>query len=206
MRFILIPCSGRKRQGGTKSYDTANGLASCLSDSLQQKIFDSRSELAEMLGLEPGPDLGKPDSHKIEYRPAYERYDGNLYRKADLNRQDVDETGNSRILIISALYGVALAREPIRNYNLSMSDRLINGTIVSTWWKRRKLGEVMTEVFRYLGATEIHDLLSTKYRSALMPWLACQDHVSYVPYGYSGLGTGSDYHRGSDLQKILRKN
>lgn len=203
MRVVLIHCSGRKRERGARSATAAAHVKPLLTPPAWQSLVAARCDLASQLGLPLGPDLDDAHGGEIELRPAYDRYDGNLYRKAYLDHARVSNP-TSRVLIVSALYGVIDARDDIRNYNLAMTDTLANRTKVSRFWRERGLPRLLADAARALGAVEVHDFLSTAYRDAarglqqLLP-----DGCSYVPHHYPGLGTGSDYHRGADVNSFF---
>ncbi len=130
---------------------------------------------------------------------AYQRYDGNLYRRAQLKK--ADELG--RVFIVSALYGLLTAQERIRCYDLAMSDRLPNGRKVFDWWRDRNLGALVQEVIGNLGATTVHDLLSQNYRRALSSWPPSPVQTIYDCHNYPGRGSGSNFDRGDDLRLLL---
>jgi hypothetical protein len=166
-------------------------------------LCDARNALAGLLGLEPGPDLGNAASSTQHLLPAWQRYDGNLYRKAQLAECDVHRP-DVMIFIVSALFGVISARDTIRHYNVAMTDRLPDGRKVNRFWRAHGLTSIIEDLFRSIGAREVHDCLSGSYREALealghkLP-LGCK----YISRSYPGLGTGSDYHRGTDVRNFL---
>lgn len=108
MRVILIPCSGRKHSGGTS--DAVSHIQPLLGTQYRDKLCRARGTLAESLGLEPGPDLGNAKAGTAPLKPAWQRYDGNLYRAAQLTQRDVQNPGTV-VLIVSALFGVVDARD-----------------------------------------------------------------------------------------------
>ena len=196
---ILIPCSGRKRTNGNETYDPSVSASRLLSPTSGQALLRARADLSQLLHLPPGLDLGANARASVIYMDAYQRYDGNLYRRAQLTESD--ELG--RVLIVSALYGLLTARERIRCYDLAMCDRLPNGRKVFDWWRDRKLGVFVHEVIGNLGATTLHDLLSQKYRRALSPWPPSLVQAICDCHNYPGRGSGSNFDRGDDLRHLL---
>jgi cytoplasmic iron level regulating protein YaaA (DUF328/UPF0246 family) len=160
-------------------------------------------ELAALLALPVGPDFGMSYSALVEYLPALERYSGNLYQAANIRIDDVRLFHEKQPIIISALYGVVLPQELIRDYNVSMSTRLPSGIRTGTWWRGHRLGDLMGAVAKHLGATDTYDLLSEDYRSALAPW----PHGAYAPHyqrpDFGKVGQGINYHRGKDLRRLV---
>ncbi len=138
----------------------------------------------------------------MDLLPAFKRYDGNLYRKAQLSETQL--TGHRRLLIVSALYGLLDARDPIRDYNLQMSDKLPGRITVKRWWREHNLRDVVVNAVERLGAAQVHDVLSGNYRDALR---GLPQHLPAGrrcrPYDFPGLGTGSDYHRGDVVRGLL---
>src|SRR3989304_5432048 len=82
-----------------------------------------RTAVASAAKLPLGPDLD-PDAKKaVELMPAYVRYDGNMYRHIPREAWERRKDG-VEVAIVSALYGIALSREPIRGYGFSMAENL----------------------------------------------------------------------------------
>lgn len=100
--LIVIPCSASKRKGGRREppAPAAEGLA------------------AARRGV-----LNHPDSHTDEslVMPAWQRYDGYLYRAARPSLSDPAAT--DRLLILSGGYGVLEGRDLIGDYNRMMRSR-----------------------------------------------------------------------------------
>jgi len=203
MRVILIPCSGQKIGGGRPEYGQSR-LREILGDSQFSGLLDARRELGRLRGFTPGFDLGASDnSVAVEFRPAFERYDGIMYRRADFRRLFSHFPG--RVLIISALYGLLDAGDPIRSYDLSMNDHLPSGDSIWRWWKRRGLQELIAVSLGNLRPTEVHDLLIGSYRkAAIFPETIDRFHVK--TYNYPGMGFGALYHRGDDLRKLILRD
>lgn len=204
MQVILIPCSSRKRRGGGPLSELGQTAPGLLSPESRERLLDARAGLCKLLDLARGPDLGLERASYIEFMAAYRRYDGNLYRQARLTAEDWAGGSDTQILIVSALYGLLTAVEPIRQYNLAMSNRLPNGRRVSGWWTERKLGEIVCETLDRLRADHVQDLLSEDYRQALSPWPPSDLKATYTPHDYPGLGSGSNFHRGDDLRRLLK--
>jgi hypothetical protein len=203
MKVILIPCSGQKIGGGTTDYKRPR-LWEILGDSQFVRLLAARAELGKLCGLGPGPDLGAPDDRgAVEFRQAFERYDGIMYRRAEFRRLFSNFQG--RVLIISALYGLLDAGDPIRSYDLTMDDRLPSGEKVWRWWMKRGLPELIAVSLGNLRAAEVHDLLIESYRkAAVSPAIVDRFHVK--AYNYPGMGFGALYRRGDDLRELLSRD
>jgi hypothetical protein len=203
MKVIIIPCSGQKLSGGRAHYPEPR-LLETLGEAVFDQLLATRRELGGLIGLSPGPDLGGSDpSEGIEYRPAFERYDGIMYQRAELRRLFSSFPG--RVLIISALYGLLDAGDPIRSYDLTMDDHLPSRERVWRWWKRRGLSELIAVSLGNLRATEVHDLLIGNYRkAAVSPATVNRFHIK--SYNYPGMGFGALYRRGDDLRGFLLRD
>lgn len=163
--------------------------------------MDARRGLAMWLGLQPGPDLGFHEiNENIAYLPAYQRYDGVIYKTG--NMRHLYNKYKGLVIILSALYGLIDASDTIRNYDLAMTDSLPIRSRVSTFWQKQGLREIIEEYYLASESSTLHDLLSNNYRKALDPWPSSRI-TSYHPYNYPGLRTASNYPRGEDINKLL---
>jgi hypothetical protein len=164
--LILIPCSDRKRPGGEPMWRNELTAPSALGPR-GEWLWEARKAISSMLALTPGPDLGL-DSAQHAYLPALERYDGLLYRGAHFGlwgHEDL-EVVRQQCLIVSALYGLVTPTEFIRNYNVSMKTRLIDGSLAKRWWRRRGLGDTLKAYIAAQGITDIFCFLSNDYVEA----------------------------------------
>lgn len=200
MEIILIPCCKRKVTGGDQDFKLT-GLADVLNTATYSCLMEARLDLAKHLGLQPGPDLGfREKSGDINYLPAYQRYDGVIYRTGDVRNRFNGYKG--RIIILSALYGLLEASDLIRNYDLAMNDSLPLRLRVSNFWKQHRLHKIIEEYYHSWGSATLHDLLSNTYRKSLDPW-PTPKITHYQRYDYPGLQTASNYPRGEDLRRLI---
>jgi hypothetical protein len=100
--LIVIPCSASKNKGGRPGMPTA-----------------AAARLAEARHLV----LSDPESHADEslVRPAWQRYQGHLYRRAAPVLSDAAST--QRLLILSGGYGILEAADLIGDYDRAMRIR-----------------------------------------------------------------------------------
>lgn len=163
-----------------------------------------RRELATLLNQAPGRDLGfEGQAPWIEYLPAYSRYQGKMYKRATFE-ECYSARASCEVVIISALYGMLDASDPIRWYELAMDHKLQTGGTVGMWWKDRGLGDIVAEFVRAYSPRETHDLLAISYRKVLGDWPPTDTNISIVVHNYPGQGSGSQYSRGVDLRELLR--
>jgi len=206
MELILIACCKTKAPGGTTTYPGSE-LEQYMPAHAYRRLLEARSELARLLGLPPGPDLGGLASGEpIQYLPAWQRYEGHVYSCKGM-KELYPHAQSKKILIISALYGLVDANDPIRRYDVHMGCKLPNGPKLKTWWKHRELGRIVEECILALKPTRTHDLLPpTTYRPALAPWPPRsfrEEGITYDPRTYPGMRSGSDYHRCYELRCLL---
>ena len=208
MELILIACCKEKSFGGTPDYSSPV-IKELLSPSTFTRLLSIRKALSQIKNISPGVDLGaKLTQDRILYRPAYLRYAGRVYERSQF-KYLYPAAKNLKVLIISALYGVVDANDPIRLYEAVMDETLPNHSRLSTWWKQQELGKIVEEIILALHPHRVHDLLSMVYHSALTPWPPVRldaAGIQYVPYDYPGQGTGSLWHRGDDLKRLLMAN
>jgi cytoplasmic iron level regulating protein YaaA (DUF328/UPF0246 family) len=199
-KVVLIPCSGRKKEGGCPTYKESN-LAIILGNEAYKELLKERYELAIQFGLKQGPDIFSDiEESGILFMPAYERYDGIIYQKGEFRILFPEFRG--RCFIISALYGLLEANDFIRYYDLKMDDKLSSGEKVWEWWARNELNGFLEVALSKSNTTEVHDLLSNKYRSALGLWQK-SNRYKVFEYSYPGLRYGSLHRRAEDLKKII---
>jgi len=204
--LILIPCCLRKERNGEKSYNSNRAVANFLGP-FGESLMNLRRKLATYLGLQQGLDLGFEASTSISFLPAFRRYSGNLYsrisRETWLKLQDCEKVD---LLIVSALYGLLTWQEHIRYYNCKMSDSLPNGQSLRNWWKGMGLGEMVAYYVRNNGIRVVHDFLSNTYRISIdEAGKRIKEYAEYIAHNYAGLGSGSNFHRGQDVNKLIQK-
>ncbi len=130
MDIVFTACCQRKRPGDKPEPVYVSRLSSLLTPAAFQKLLDCRRWLSQILKEVAGTDVGFDSTLGPDLLPAWQRYSGNLYRAAALDRSK-PETWRRSWFILSALYGVVHPLDLIRNYNVSMKERLPNGTTVS---------------------------------------------------------------------------
>jgi len=202
--LIVIPCSGRKRHElriGLKWAPEQSAVAG-LSASSASALRAARHDLAALLGLSEGADLGGNSKIQAALMPARERYDGNLYRRIDPALWPDPSLSGLEVVIVSALYGLLTPLEPIRHYDAWMDQKIGERIRLSRWWKQRSLGSMLAEYLARSGAAVVHDFLSASY-SVVGADLDGLDGIEVVRHKYPGLGNGADFHRGQDVRNLM---
>lgn len=101
--------------------------------------------------------------------PAWKRYTGVVWNHLDPSTLSTDE--HRRIVVVSALLGVARGNDPVPDYRLKMGANLAPLGKLSTWW-RPELSEALN---RYAGGRTggrrrvMIDLLPQEHRAAWVP-------------------------------------
>lgn len=200
MKAVIMSCSKRKLPGGNAQYQEPV-LAGILGTREYDKLLCLRNELFIHLSLLPGPDsIGGDDPRGLEFRPAYERYDGNVYKAAGVREKLPDFNGH--LFIVSALYGLLEAKDQIRNYDLCMKDKGPGGMFVFRWWKENGLHGFLEIALRNIRATEVHDLQGGDYKKAIGVFGPGAPY-KLIQYEYPGMGSRSQYKRAEDLGKLF---
>jgi cytoplasmic iron level regulating protein YaaA (DUF328/UPF0246 family) len=167
------------------------------------KVLEARSELATHFSLSPGPDLGSDDAEcDVKFMPAWRRYDGSILRAADFVHAWPRASGKA-VLLMSALYGLLLADDPIRDYDITMDYRAPDGSRLHAWWKHRGLGVIATECILSFRPAAVYDVLSGKYRKAVAPWLMPELEGILHHFEPGVAGFRADRRRGLRLKELL---
>jgi len=200
--LILIPCSDRKRPGGEPSWRIETTAPSALG-SEGEWLWEARRAMASLLGQTAGPDLGL-DGARQAYLPALKRYDGLLYQGVafELWSQEERELLRDHCLIVSGLYGLITPAEPIRDYNVSMKDRLADGQLIKRWWRDRGLGDVLKTYVANEGITDVFCFLSNDYLDAFGGLDVGKARLHRFPCAQ---GTGSLRVQGRAVAQLVRE-
>ena len=205
--LILIPCSGRKRRGGNPLYERLRGrrMLDVVPENYKDMLRSLRQEVAKAIGESAGPDLGSLRSEGlVAFLPAFKRYDGNLYHAIpERTWQSLGRRAGVDVVIVSGLYGLVFWDEPIRNYNVVMPDSPWPGKRLCTWWSRRGLPKILASLIREIDYSEVHDFLSTHYRTAVSGYQELQPIGRVREHEYPGLGRRADCHRGREIADLL---
>ena len=160
--LILIPCCKTKNV-----YPTNNTLSAPLLG-----IDDLRNKLLKLLQATPSL-REKPENQRGVLNPnapltrAIDLYAGPFYKKTKKVLLDVlhGKHPHIHVLIVSALYGLVKLDEGIKEYNLTMYDKLVNGIRVYRFWQREGLWKILLDYIHKNNITHIWSLLpsSTQY-------------------------------------------
>ena len=160
--LVLIPCCKTKNV-----YPTNNALSTPLPG-----INDLRNKLLKLLQATPWL-RKKPENRRGVLNPnapltrAIDLYAGPFYQKTKKVLLDVlhGKYPHIHVLIVSALYGLVKLDEGIKEYELAMYDKLVNGIRVYRFWQREGLWKILLDYIRRNNITHVWSLLpsSTQY-------------------------------------------
>ncbi|MEM5868000.1 MAG: peroxide stress protein YaaA [Candidatus Aenigmatarchaeota archaeon] len=205
--LVLIPCCGSKNRGGIPTYYRGSCIVNYLSPEAGRRLMELRKYVAVAFGDRFGSDVGVEESEtQIEFMRAYERYKGNLYCRISKDSwEKLNTSQNLSLLVISAFYGVVRHDEFIRYYNRAMKDK-IEGKPLKTWWRKHRLCDILIDYIITNRIRVVHDFLSLDYSEAVQPLQSeiRRLGVAYIAHDYSGLGSGSNYHRGEDVERLIQ--
>lgn len=147
--LLVIPCCARKNSGGERK---SSKLTYFENNEYVPKLIEARNI---NMRNHPVIDNGR-------YMPAWDRYDGGLYRDLKKHQNLIDDLINRGcldIVIVSALYGIINYTTEINDYDLMMSHRGLNGlwgnVIVSSINKYRQEKKI-THTYVALSATYLN--------------------------------------------------
>ena len=199
--LALIPDSTRKRKGAAGG-GAGPLIAKEMPSENAVRLTALRTAVASAAKLPLGPDLD-PDAKKaVELMPAYVRYDGNMYRHIPREVWERRKDG-VEVVIVSALYGIALSREPIRGYGFSMAENLPGLGTLHGWWRQNGLPGLLASYVAKARPQRVVDLLSLEYRKAVDGYRT-ELEVPIEAIDFPGLGRGSQPRRGEVVADVLR--
>ena len=136
--LLIIPCSQGKFDGGE-----AGGRGPRLTDKvapeLAAELMEAREDASAMTRFD-----------ESALMPAWQRYDGSLYRSCSDALGDLLAEG-MHIIILSGGYGAVLAEEPIGNYNQALK---------TSWWPNKLLQRVLLSYAKAQGIVSVRAFAS----------------------------------------------
>ena len=207
--LILSPCCHKKKRGGTFAYSEESCIVQNLSCESAMKLLELRKMVGTAFDDKHGPDLAFGITEpQIEYLEACRRYAGHLYSEISAESwKKISHTPELKLVIVSALYGLVNFNELIRYYNRTMKDHILHGRLLKTWWKQQGLSSIILDYVVQNKVKKVHDFLSTDYSQAATNLDSGLNGlgVNYFHHSYAGLGSGSDYHRGRDINALIQE-
>ena len=155
--IVLLPPSETKRAGGEGPALTLESLSSPALNSVRCELIDDLVRLSadppasrKALGLSPAQDAEiarNAELRSAPTMPALNRYTGVLYDALDVGslRGAAAARAGSRLAVVSALFGLVRADDPIPAYRLSASSKLPGRPTLAARW-RPALEPVLAEI------------------------------------------------------------
>jgi cytoplasmic iron level regulating protein YaaA (DUF328/UPF0246 family) len=193
--IVLIPESTRKQSGGSPEPPREDLIATALPAALRRKLEDLRDEVLQKSppgSVEPG-----------RFMPAYERFDGNMYRSIPREAWEHRLHG-VEVVIASGLRGLISCRDRIPAYHLSMAEPVPPFGKLNRWWHTAGLSEVLAAFLNAVGPKTVVDLLSLEYRESVAGYEDRLRGIVVKSIDFPGMGRASQPRRGEKVAEILR--
>lgn len=191
--LILIPCSGKKRKGGTPIYNANSSILNYLTDSSKEHLLSLRKRVFEC----------SPFAFGIGYMEAYKRYNGNIYRQISSSSWDkLIKNPELDLVIVSALYGLLRYDEPIRYYDTSMTNKIGKHTL-RTWWRKNGLCAILKDYINKNNISKVHNVLSNDYNEAIRDCFSDMK-LNYFYHDFKKHRSGSNAHRGKWVDDFIK--
>ena len=207
--LILIPCCKTK---------TVNPTCQHLSQPLRG-VEEMRSKLVDLLKVTPAL-REKPENKRGVLNPdapitrAVDLYNGRFYKKTKKALLDIlgEKYPHVRVLIVSALYGLVKLDEGIKEYELTMTDKLANGMKVYRFWQKEGLWRILLEYIRRNQITHIWSLLPDSpqfpyHRVFRELWKILKNTpIKCIRVEVPGAGSATGCKRGKWLTHVIKDN
>jgi len=185
-QLIIIPCCSRKISGGI---EINQELTFFENPNKVPELIERRNERINLIH----PNIQE------ELLPAWQRYDGQIYRRLKEHQPLINTLIAEKkldIIIISALYGVININTPIINYNLEM------GALgVVNFWNHNEI--ISNSINQYCIENDIENVYTflrpTTYYNAL---IGLREHIQIWHYGLRGVNNINNHLADLIIQRI----
>ena len=191
---VLIPESTRKRTGGSTSVRPIDAISEALPEAARRKLRDLQDEV-----VANSPKSAISASGLL---PAFERFDGNMYRYIPADAWARRDPG-VEVVIASALRGLVASRDSIPSYHLSMAEATPPFGKMSRWWHDRGLADILAAYLESIRPGQVVDLLSLEYRESVIGYGAKLHGIDVKTIDFPGMGRASQPLRGERIGEIL---
>ena len=186
-QLIILPCCSKKVDGGI---EINQGLT----------FFENINNVTELIELRNERiNLTHPNIQEEELLPAWDRYDGRIYRRLKEHQPLINTLiaeNKLDIIIISALYGVININTPIVNYNLEMGA--LGG--VNFWSYNHILSNSINEYCLQNDIENVYTFLRpATYYNAL---IGLREHIQMWPNGLHGAHNINNHLADFIIQRI----
>lgn len=186
-QLIIIPCCSRKVDGGI---EINRGLTYFENINNIPELIERRNERIN---------LTHPNIREEELLPAWDRYDGQIYRRLKEHQPLINTLiaeNKLDIIIISALYGVININTPIANYNLEMGA--LGG---ANFWSHNHI--LSNSINEYCLRNDIENVYTflrreTYYRALI----GLREHIQTWPNGLHGVNNINNHLADLILERL----
>ena len=201
--LFVTACSLSKEVGGVAQYEGGAAILDSVGRREAGVLLDRRNAVRELVkggsdtdwqgvpladhphnrALAKGHDFG--GTRRVEYLPAIDRYQGRFFVALDTESRRRCKA-QKRTLVLSGLYGMLLAGEPIQLYSCPLTPR-----VAEIWQEDSLLTDVLCDVVRRGGIACVVDLTAMEAYRRLIDWNMLARHVGVV-HAFDTVGAG-DY-------------
>lgn len=172
-KLIILPCCKRKIDGGNL---VDENITFFKNEDFVPQLINQRNIRFQI----------NPPLNNNHYLSAWDRYDGQLYRRLKEHQDLINnliEDERLDIIIISALYGVINYNTPISNYDLKMDK------YVGFWRTQNVLNNAIHTYCQQNNIDKVYTFLrpETYYKSSFIPNINNIEHTQLWPEDIMGI-------------------
>ena len=190
--LFVTACSLTKVAGGVPDYEGGAGIFGSLEQHQVEVLSDRRNAARDWVkgggdtdwqgirladhphnrALARGADFG--GTRRVEYMPAVDRYRGRFFLALDAaNRQRCK--AERRTVVLSGLYGMLLAGEPIQLYSCPLTP-----DVAEIWQADSLLTDMLCGYVRRNGIACVVDLTAMEAYRRLIDWQTVANHAGVI--------------------------
>ena len=190
--LFVTACSLTKEAGGVFEYDGGAAILASLEQRLAESLMERRNAVRKLVKgggdadwqgiqladhphnrtLAQGEDFG--GTRRVEYMPAIDRYKGRFFLALDAESRQRCKT-ERRTLILSGLYGMLLAGEPIQLYSCPLTP-----DVAKIWQEDSLLTSMLCGYVQGNGIACVVDLTAMEAYRRLIDWQTVANHAGVM--------------------------
>ena len=188
--LFVAACSLTKQAGGVSDYGHGAGIAAGLGQPQAEALLARRNAVRELVrggsdtdwqgirlgdhphneALAKGEDFGR----RVDYLPAIDRYRGRFFMALDADGRQ-RYMAEKRTLLLSGLYGLLTAGEPIQLYSCPLNAR-----VAEIWQEDSLLTDILCGYVQRNGIACVIDLTAMDAYRRLIDWRMVGNHAGVV--------------------------
>lgn len=190
--LFVTACSLTKEAGGVFEYDGGAAILASLEQRQAESLVERRNAARKLVKgggdtdwqgirladhphnrtLAQGEDFG--GTRRVEYMPAIDRYKGRFFLALDAESRQRCKT-ERRTLILSGLYGMLLAGEPIQLYSCPLTP-----DVAKIWQEDSLLTSMLCGYVQRNGIACVVDLTAMEAYRRLIDWQTVANHAGVM--------------------------